>query len=294
VLQEVNIRTGRVLFEWHSLGHVGLDESYNKPGKNQPFYYFHLNSIAVDRDGNLIISARDTWAVYKIDRHTGRIIWRLGGKRSSFKLGPGTRFAYQHDAEPNPDGTITVFDNGGNPRVSPESRGIDIALDTKKMTASLVEQWTHPDKLVANSQGSVQTLANGDRFIGWGGDPNLTEFSADGRVLFDAVMAAPDTSYRAYRFPWRAKAPGRPAVAAAGVDPDRVTVYASWNGATNVAAWRILAGPDATSMTPVAETPRTGFETKAEVLTSEPFLVAEALGRSGKVLGVSVPVARSG
>jgi len=294
VLQEVDIRTGGVLFEWHSLGHVGLDESYNKPGKGQPFDYFHLNSIAVDRDGNLIISARNTWTVYKLDRRTGRILWRLGGKRSSFTLAPGTAFAYQHDAQPDPDGTITVFDNGGNPRVHPESRGIDIALDTETMTASLVHQWTHPRKLIANSQGNVQTLANGDRFIGWGGDPDLTEFSPDGRVVFDAAMADPDTSYRAYRFPWRAKAPGRPAVAVSSAGPGTATVYVSWNGATDVAAWRILAGPNAQSLIPVGQAPRTGFETRTEVVTSEPFLAAEALSRSGKVLGVSAPVARGG
>jgi hypothetical protein len=114
IVQELEIESGEVLFEWHSLDHVGIDETYAKvdqiPGPDLD--YFHINSIEVDHDDNLIVSARSTFAVYKIDRETGEIIWRLGGKKSDFEMGPGTRFAYQHDARRQPDGTITIFDNG--------------------------------------------------------------------------------------------------------------------------------------------------------------------------------------
>jgi hypothetical protein len=287
VIQEIDIKTGRVLFEWHSLGHVGLDETYFKPTLTVPDDYFHLNSIALDRDGNLIVSARNTWTIYKISHRTGQIIWRLGGKRSNFTMGPGTQFAYQHDAQRQPDGTITLFDNGSNPQVHPQSRAIALTLNMKTMTATLVHQWTHPDKLVASSQGNVQLLPNGDRFVGWGGEPNLTEFSPDGDVLFDAAMAAPDTSYRAYRFPWNGIAPGRPAIALAASGRGKVTVYASWNGATNVARWRILAGPSPHLLAPIAEVSKTGFETKAVVFPTASYLAVQALSASGRILGVS-------
>jgi hypothetical protein len=292
VIQELDIKTGRVLFEWHSLGHVGIDESHFKPAKNQLFDYFHLNSVAVDTDGNLIISARNTWTIYKIDRRTGQIMWRLGGRRSTFKMGPGTEFAYQHDAEPQPDGTVTVFDNGANPQVHPESRAIAVGLSLKTRTASLVYEWKHPSKILATSQGNVQTLPNGDRFVGWGGDPNLTEFSPDGRVLFNAAMARPDTSYRAYRFVWNGTAPGRPAVAAMSARDGKLVVYVSWNGATNVARWRILGGSAPDALAPVAEAGRTGFETKTLVSTGARYIAVEAQSASGRVLGTSEVVRR--
>jgi hypothetical protein len=287
VIQEIDIKTGRVLFEWHSLGHVPLDETYFKVTKTTPFDYFHINSIALDRDGNLIVSARNTWTVYKINHRTGQIMWRLGGKDSSFKMDPGTQFAYQHDAQRQPNGTITIFDNGANPQVQPQSRAIAVALNMKTMTATLVHQWTHPDKLVANSQGNVQALPNGDRFVGWGGEPNLTEFSPSGRVLFDAAMASPDTSYRAYRFPWSATAPGRPVIALTTSRGGKVTVHVSWNGATKVTRWRILAGASPDSLVPIAEARRTGFETAAAVFPTARYVAVQALSASGRVLGVS-------
>jgi Arylsulfotransferase (ASST) len=115
IVQEVDIDTGDVLFEWHSLDHVALDESYASLSKKprERFDYFHINSIDVDYDSNLLISARNTFTVYKIDRSSGEIIWRLGGKKSDFEMGAGTRTRYQHDARRNSDGTISIFDNGG-------------------------------------------------------------------------------------------------------------------------------------------------------------------------------------
>jgi hypothetical protein len=112
IAQEVDIETGKVLFEWHSLDHVGLEESYYRPPYRNHLGYFHINSIDVDHDDNLLISARNTSAVYKVDRKSGEVIWRLGGKNSDFKMGSGTRFISQHDARRQPDGTLTIFDNG--------------------------------------------------------------------------------------------------------------------------------------------------------------------------------------
>lgn len=151
IVQELDIETGEVLFEWHSLEHVGLEETYGRPGedKNYPgIDYFHINSIDVDHDDNLLISARKTSAVYKIDRKSGDILWRLGGKRSDFEMGPGARFAFQHDARRQPDSSISIFDNGttvfenGLPKAVDESRAIVLELDEGQMRASLVSEYT--------------------------------------------------------------------------------------------------------------------------------------------------------
>src|SRR5215217_8121975 len=176
IVQELDIESGKVLFEWHSIEHVGLDESYatvsqdGRPGLD----YFHANSIEVDHDNNLLVSARQTFTVYKIDRNTGEIIWRLGGKNSDFKMGPGTRFAFQHDARRHRDGTITIFDNGTTifhdtvPEAVEESRAIVLKLDERKMSATLLREYTHPDKQYADAAGNMQLLPNDNVFIGWG------------------------------------------------------------------------------------------------------------------------------
>lgn len=294
IVQELDIKTGLVLFEWHSLGHVPLSDSYAKPARDGLFDYFHINSVALDSGGNLIVSARNTWTIYKINHRTGNIMWQLGGKHSSFKMGAGTQFAYQHDARPQPGGTITLFDNGASPKVHPQSRAIALRLDMKNMTVALTGEWKHPSKLLAGSQGNMQVLPNGNRFVGWGSEPNLTEFSPDGRILFDAALAAPDTSYRAFRFPWSATPPGRPAISTATAPGGKLTVYASWNGATDIARWRILAGASPHELKPMAETSRTGFETATTVFTHASYVAVQALDPSGRALGSSPAVKPGG
>jgi hypothetical protein len=199
IVQELDIETGKVLFEWHSIEHVGLLETYatvsqdGRPGLD----YFHANSIEVDHDNNLLVSARQTFTVYKIDRNTGEIIWRLGGKNSDFKMGPGTRFSYQHDARRHRDGTISVFDNGTTifhdtvPEAVEESRGIVLKLDEEQMSATLLREYTHPDKQYAHAGGNMQLLPNDNVFIGWGRALVFSEFSKDGELLFDARLPPP-------------------------------------------------------------------------------------------------------
>src|SRR5829696_4974368 len=169
IVQELDIETGKVLFEWHSLDHVDVEESYVYPPRDPDliYDYFHVNCIDVDHDDNLLISARNTSAVYKIDRGSGEMLWRLGGRRSSFEMGAGTRTFWQHDARRQPDGTITIFDNGAGPQTHPQSRGIVVELDEEAMKATLVRAYTHPDELVSISQGNMQVLPNGNVFVGW-------------------------------------------------------------------------------------------------------------------------------
>lgn len=294
IAQEVDIESGEVLFEWHSLDHVGPEESYYKPPYRKYLDYFHINSIDVDYDKNLLISARNTSAVYKVDHKSGEVIWRLGGKRSDFEMGPGTRTAWQHDARRQPDGTLTIFDNGAGPPVHNQSRGIVLEVDEEQMRVSLVREYTHPHKLRATSQGNMQVLPNGNVFIGWGSEPFLSEFSHEGELLFDAHFTPNVESYRAFRFPWSAHPTDDPAVAVEqGPDEEKVKLYVSWNGATEVATWEVLAGPHPGQLEPLGSVPREGFETALLARTAEPYVAVRAKDPSGRVLGVSKP-AKSG
>jgi hypothetical protein len=280
-LQEVDIATGRVLFEWHSIGQVALRESYEqRPRKASiPYDYFHINSIDVDTDGNLLVSARNTHTVYKIDRRTGRIIWRLGGKRSDFVFGPGARFAWQHDARRLPDGTMSLFDNEAAPQVGPQSRVIVLRLDLRRRGATLVRSFAHRPPLLAVDQGNAQRLPDGHFIVGWGHQPYVTEFSALGRTLFDLRFEQGSDSYRAYRFPWVGRPRDRPAVAV-----DARTAYVTWNGATDVVAWRVVAGGRELRV------PKRGFETAIHLPKHIRRLEIEALDARGNVIGTSSPV----
>jgi hypothetical protein len=295
IVQEIEIETGEVIFEWRSLDHVGLDETYAKPPNDAlpGIDYFHINSIDVDHDDNLLVSARETFAVYKIDRTSGEVIWRLGGKKSDFEMGPGTRFAYQHDAHRQPDGTLTIFDNGttvfdnGIPRAVEESRCIVLELDEDEMVATLVREYTHPDKQFADAGGNMQVLANHNVFVGWGRALVFSEFNKDGELLFDASLPPKSNTYRAFRFPWSGHPSDDPAAAAERTSEDEVKVYASWNGATEVATWEVLAGPGPDRTRPFGSVPRDGFETALKVHTAEPYVAVQAKNSSGRLLGTS-------
>jgi hypothetical protein len=289
IVQEIDLETQEVVFEWHSLDHVGLDESYLEPPENpeRPFDYFHINSIDVDYDDNLLISARKTFTVYKIDRKSGEVLWRLGGKKSDFEMGPGTRTRYQHDARRRSDGTITIFDNGGLYMIYP-SNGIVLELDEDEMSAAPVRRYVHPARRHVATMGNMQVLPNGNVFIGWGSDPLFSEFSRDGELLFHARFPPEDESYRAFSFAWSGHPSEDPAVAAETGPDKQVTLYASWNGATEVAGWQVVAGSSPDRLEPVGSSaPKEGFETAITVRSAEPYIGVQAIDRSGRVLGTS-------
>ena len=281
IVQEIDIESGEVLFEWHSLEHVGLDESYTKP-----YDYFHINSIDVYDEDHLLISSRNTCAVYKVSRKTGEIVWRLGGKKSDFEMGPGTVTAFQHDARHHPDGTITIFDNGYVNKAE-QSRGIAVEVDEDAMSAKLAREYTHPDKWLCETQGSVQVLPNGNVFVGWGSAPVYSEFDRDGQLLFSAAFPTESESYRAFRFLWSGQPTDDPAIVAERGAEDEVKIYASWNGATEVATWQVLAGTDPNELEPLGSAPRRGFETVISLRTNEPYVGLKAMNGAGKVLGTT-------
>ena len=294
IVQEVDIETGKILWEWHALGHVPLSASYaGTPQAGVPYDFFHINSIEETPDNNLIISARNTWAIYKVNRSTGAIMWQLGGKGGSYTMGPGVQFEWQHDARLQPDGTVTVFDNASSPKEESESRALRITLDPTAQTATLVSAVLHAPGLLAGSQGNNQVLPNGNIFVGWGDQGYFSEFSPDGKMIFDASFPRPAQTYRAYRSNWVGLPATPPSVSVSGAGSGSVTVYASWNGATGVASWRLLAGSSPDKLSPVASATAkaTGFETTIAAPTTKPYLAVQALDSSGKVMGTSAAVA---
>ena len=293
VVQEIDIKTGLVLFQWDSLDHVPLSSSYAgfPATAGHAFDYFHLNSVQQDRDGSLIISSRSTSAVYKVDHSSGRVIWTLGGKYSSFKLGGGASMAFQHDVivRANNDGELSAFDNGaGLTNAHRQSRALWLRLDTTHMSATWIGELEHSPSLLAQYAGSVQELPNGDSFIGWGEQNYISEYNSRSQLVFDARFVDVNASYRAYRFSWTGTPQTLPAVAASN-SGRRTTVYASWNGATGVASWRVLSGSSATSLRSVATARRSGFETSITI-SSASYVQVQALDSSGHVLGTSAAV----
>ena len=290
VFQELDMRTGLVRREWHSLDHVPMADSYSlatHASAKWPFDYFHINSIDQRADGTTLISARNTWSLYQLSTSSGRVQSTIGGHRSSVKLGSGTHTAYQHDASTLSNGTISVFDNGSVPKVHPQSRGLVLALNPKTDAATVVAQYEHSPSLTSDSQGNIQQLANQDMFVGWGSEPYFSEYSASGQLLFDAHLHGSYQSYRAYRFAWTGAPLDTPTIVASPVSGGRATVYVSWNGDTRTAAWRLLAGSSATTLTPVASTPHSGFETAIKTPAPAPYVAVQALDASGAVLATS-------
>src|SRR6266540_4093589 len=248
-LQELDLRTGRVVFEWHSIDHVRLVESYYRlPGNPDRVYdYFHINSIAIDHDGNLLVSARNTHTVYKISRRTGEILWRLGGRRSDFSL------------------------------------GLVLRLDEKRMRATLVRTFVHDPPLVAVDQGNLQRLPNGHYLVGWGHLPYFTEFGPRGKKVFDGRFGHVGVdSYRAYRFAWIGRPRYRPSVAL-----DGSALYVSWNGATEVARWQLLGGRRRNELAPVVTVRKRSFETEIPLPPGVDYVAVRALDRKSRSMARS-------
>ena len=292
VVQEVDIKTGLVRMQWTSLDHVAMSESYEGLSRSLawPWDYFHVNSINLDSDGSLLLSSRNTWTIYDVDARSGRIRWQLGGHHSTFREPGPARTAWQHDPRQLPDGSISIFDNGSSPTVHEQSRGIVVSLDTSAASATLISQFTHGPPLVAESQGNMQLLPDGNWFVGWGQEPDFSEYGSGGQLLFDAHLPSHEQSYRSFRFAWTGAPAHRPTFAyAAGAA--RGIVYASWNGATLVSSWRLLEGSGPTRLVATATVPRTGFETAIPLPASGSgaYLAVEPLDASGQALGVSAP-----
>ena len=281
VVQELDVPSGRLLHEWRSVQHVDPAETAIRAAPGPRFDYFHINSVGQDANGDLIVSARNTWAAYKLAWPSGRILWRLGGKRSDFTLGRGARFWWQHDVRSHPGGVVTVFDNGASPAEELQSRALLLRVDERRRHASLVRAYAHrPERVLSHFMGNMQLLAGGRVFVGWGGSPFFTEFARDGSIVFDAHLPRGGQSYRAFRSPWTGDPNDAPAVAAANG-----SVYTSWNGATRVASWQLVEDGRTT-----ATVPRAGFETVLRPSGGPKRVSVVALDAHGAPLGRSATI----
>ncbi|KAF7558594.1 hypothetical protein G7046_g5555 [Stylonectria norvegica] len=305
IVQEIDIETGAVIFEWYASQHIKVSDSY-RPIKDDPWDWFHINSIEKDEDGNYIISSRYTHAIYKIDGKTGDIIWILGGKGNSFydlSEGKATNFAFQHDARWHNNFTeLTLFDNtddGYNDGLA-NPRGLRLRVDQAAMTVSVITEYKNPSRFPASSQGSVQDLENGNVLVGYGYASAYTEFSHDGAVLCDTHFG-PQTqfgngsiqSYRVYKLPWKGMPTADPDLVVAQDNAGIWRAYFSWNGATEVAEW-VLQGsddPDNEENHPwrvLGIRPPTGFETAMMLGADHPkYIRVVALDSMANVLGTT-------
>ena len=293
VVQEIDVATGRVLFEWHSLEEIEPSESVMKPTKepDESFDYFHINSVEELPDGDILVSARHTSAVYRVDRGSGRVEWRLGGKRSDFDMGAGTDFGLQHDARDLGDGVVQIFDNAAEDEEDQTPSSVKrLRLDEKAMTARLVQRFDQPDALWAESQGNAQPLEDGGVMAGWGSTGAFSRFDREGTLLFDGHLPAEYDSYRAHLGRWTGTPSTAPAIHAER-EGDQVTVSASWNGSTEVQRWQVLAGDSAEALRPVGRPAAwSGLETRIVRATAAPYVAVAAVDGDGRTLRTSAAV----
>jgi hypothetical protein len=286
-----------VLLEWHSVDHVAIDESHAPVPSStatRPYDYFHVNAVSIDHDHNLLVSARNTWAVYKLERRTGRVLARLGGTKSDFALGPGAAFAWQHDPEAVDHDVVRIFDNEAGPTILPRSRVIWLRRDLRTLSATLVRSFEHPDGLSAASQGNSQALDNGDTFVGWGQTGRVSEIDAGGNLLFDASVPPGDDTYRAYRFPWHAHLTTPPTATAVRNGDGTITVHAIWNGATDVARWFVIGGARPEALWPLGFADWNGLDTTITITSDARQVAVVAQDDDGRLVGRSEPVQPTG
>ncbi len=310
-IQEVDLRTNDLVFFWDALDHIPLTDSFESASSatssGNIWDAFHCNSIGLTESTNdIILSGRNTWTIYRINKPTGNIIWRLGGKQSSFTINSGAEFSWQHDARflsgTMTTNTISMFDDNccesdTVPPGTPPAHGLVLQLDLNAMTASLATSYYHDPLINVGSQGNVQTLSNGNKFVGWGQSQYFSEFAAAGNteanpslnLLYDAQMPNNNYTYRAYREAWVATPYYPPSIAVRSSN-GQTTVYASWNGSTETVAWQVLAGSSPNALSPVASTAKSGFETALLVANNGPYFQVKALNSSSGVIGVSAVI----
>ncbi|MDQ4491399.1 arylsulfotransferase family protein [Sinomonas sp. ASV486] len=294
-VQEVDIATGALLFDWTASAHIPLSESFVKPSddaaangttSDKAFDPFHINSVDRRPDGYLV-SARHTHTAYLVGQG-GDIMWRLGGSRSDFTIPADAAFAWQHDVRQRSGGVVSMFDNHYKDGTTGTSRGLILNVDEAARTVTLklaLERGGHR----GNAMGNVQFLDNGHYMVGWGSDPAATEFAADGTAVSEATGIG-GGCYRAYRHAWSATPTTPPDVAVVQGNGSTMQAFASWNGATEVASWRFLAGDDAEALAEAAVVKKRGFETTAAVAAAG-HVAVQALDVKGNVLATSAVIA---
>lgn len=266
ILQEQDANKN-VVFEWIGSEHMPIGDTEVNLNTTDPVDFLHTNAIGLDLDGNWLLSHRNFSEITKISRQTGDIIWRMGGAGNEFTFTNDIGFSNQHNINRLPNGNLTLFDNG-NQHTPPHSRGIEYIVDENAKIVTRYGMYPGGTSEYSFAMGNIQRLPNGNSMIGWGTSPKLTEVIAGGTVALEMLLGSP--SYRVFRFPWVGVPVTQPrAVLQYDADPTAVTIYTSWNGATDIASYDVFAGPTIATMSMVSNEPRDGFETEIS-LTSLP------------------------
>ena len=303
-IQELDLKTGDLLFFWDALDHIPLTDSheniFNASQSSNVWDPYHLNSLSLTDDpDDILVSGRNTWTIYKINKPTGNIIWQLGGKHSNFTIASRAEFSWQHDARWLPNNVISLFDDNccetnTVPPGTPPSHGLLLQLRLTNMTAAVASEYYHDPALNVPSQGSTQILANGNVFVGWGSDPYYSEYTASGNnidepgldTVYSAQMPGSNSSYRAYRNDW-VGTPFYPPSIAAQSSGDQTIVYASWNGSTQTDSWQLFGGSSPNSLSPLVTVKKSAFETAISVPNGDLYFQVKALNAGGQIIGVS-------
>jgi EmrB/QacA subfamily drug resistance transporter len=293
-VQEYDLRTGKLVYSWDAANHVSLSTSHTQPPPNGfPWDAYHINSVDLPGNGQVLISMRNTWAAYLINTTTSNLVWTLGGKRSSFDLPKQADFEWQHDVELH-GSTLTMFDDhccditgaGQYLAATGASRALALTIDQTDHRVTAVKQFSHGTTFESQYMGNAQTLPNGNVFVDWGQVPYFSEFTKNGTLLFDGALPGSDMTYRAYVKPWTGL-PTTPPQGAVRRRGGTTTVYASWNGATQLVRWKVLAGASGAQLKPVATKARSGFETSIPVGQGYTAFKLQALDSHGHVIGTS-------
>ncbi|KAF2144703.1 uncharacterized protein K452DRAFT_316644 [Aplosporella prunicola CBS 121167] len=306
MFQEVDVETGKVLFEWRSLDHLSPSFSYTQAGTTDtsghgrtamsPWDYFHINSIDKNAEGDYLISARHMAAIYKISGEDGHVIWELNGANPTFH-NIDLHFSSQHHArwkkENSTHTVLTLFDNASNGFniTNPSSRGMEVAINHVARTAVMTKEWVAPDGVLAASQGNLQTLKDGHVMVGWGDHPFFSEHLPTGEAVMYGKIAAPESgvmNYRAYKYEWSATPADNPSLwtfSRTGTSVAGMAFYVSWNGATEVRSWKFYASNTADGPWEfVGNATKTGFETRLRIASVRLFAFAEALDKDGNAI----------
>ncbi len=201
IIQELDPE-GNVVFQWRSWDNFSITDASLVDFTATLVDPVHMNSLTLDSDGNIILSSRHLDEITKIDRRTGAIIWRLGGRHNQFTLlGDTLWFSHQHAARILANGDLTLFDNG-NGHTPQFSRAMEYALDTTAKTVRRVWQFVHSPTIFGSAMGYVQRLDDGNTLIGWGAtNPSVSEVTPSGQVEYELSLPPGVYSYRAYLFP---------------------------------------------------------------------------------------------
>jgi hypothetical protein len=298
IIQELD-PSKNVIFEWRSWDHFSMYDSTSDLTADS-VDLVHGNALALANDGNLLLSSRNQSEITKIDLKTGDVMWRLGGKAGTLELIGGEPFAFQHDVRQLPDGRITVFDNQGAPNDPAASHALAYDVDPQSNTARQVWDYTHDPEVFGTFMGNTQVLPDGNVFVSWGSpstkDPfeyvSMTEVSPQGDVLFELSFDRPYVSYRAFRFPWHATPDTTPDLTYKTAFGHLVLAY-SWNGATDVTAYRVLGGSSPEALDPLLDSMKTDFETQSQLGSLSPdvcYFQVAALGAGGAELARSAVI----